>query len=813
MKGWPAPMNIRLFPDRFLKEDACFQLFRPGTDGALELPAAIEGKSGIPLHIVHSDPDHLACLSALLVLQSWLYGIDELELPPKRRRPLLIVTETPGRFAEAYLQLHMPAESIRQLSRRRNLLRYQKCNIVPNLTTDPKSEFWDRHIRPDETRTRLHNFFPAHYLLRQDSPTHPIASREHLGRGDDSGPALVLVRATKRTNFAELRDRFRPFLVIVDAHGLAVPDGEPETPSLVYHKSIFSPDLASATDGIVLCCLPDARFERFCGKAVLRLVEPRESAELVEACSQVDGALQALTERIDDRRNQLLVEVYRSSSRLRNVLFSLPVGIETYERALVASGQPDGRWYHWSVTEPLSSLESRLPEVAVLGDWEELILSELVEGFRKIEALLQTGSPKGEAVLNTIQESIALGRRAALIVKGQAFAEGLKEAARFPPPYGLGLSPEQCTAITPDDVDRLGSEYDCIVHHAFEPHEVLAALSRKEPRRITFILFRNELRFVGEGFLRLRGLIPNHIAHSTILSPIYNQVQRLLPATAVTRRARTSTLVTDAEFRSLMRMFEGELSALDYGTVLTDGSEEGNGELRTEVLATLIRLEGDNAVFLEGTCQVTCICADDTIVSRRGDSLEPGDRLIVIAPEAREFIASRVLSARRDEERDTPADRIIRRWQQELNTGIDRLSLSHAEVLRRIRKLGSHRANPGVIRQWAAGEVLGPLDPQDVQRVGSVVGSEWLLANWRSVGAALFAVRNGHRVLGRRITQIIQKAAIGEHEIFTRDREFLAQLGITMGRLRDAVTVLTVEQIAADAGMVPVDRIGRVMPA
>ena len=453
------------------------------------------------------------------------------------------------------------------------------------------------------------------------------------------------------------------------------------------------------------------------------------------------------------------------------------------------------------------------PRSLALGEWEELILTELAGGFRKLEEILRKYSPKKEAVLAAVQESLTKGRRAALVVKGQAFAEGLKWSSRFPQPYGLGLPPEQCTAVTPDDVDRLGAEHDCIVHHAFDPHDVLTALSRMDPRRITFVLLRNELRFVGERFLRLRGLIPNHLAHSTILSPIYDQVEQLSPATAVTKRTHTSTLATDAEFRMLMRMFEGEVSAVDYGTVLTDGSDEGNGELHTEVLASLIRLEGDSAVFLEGAGWVTCIWGDDTIGCKRGDSLEPGDRLIVVAPEAREFIASRVLSARRDEERDTPADRTIRQWQQELATGIDSLGLSHSDVLRRIRELGSRRATSGVIRQWAAGEVLGPLDPQDIRRVGEVVGSEWLRANWRSVGAALFAVRNGHRVLGRRITQVIQKAALGEHEISTKDKDFLAQLGITMGRLQDAVTVLTVEQISADAVMVPVDRIGRVIPA
>lgn len=805
-------MNIRLFPDRFLKDDACFQLFREGTGGPLELPVTIEGNSGVPLHIVHSDPDNLACLTALLILQSWLYGIDELELPPKRRRPLLVVTETPGRFAEAYLQLHIPAESVRGLSRRRNLARYQRCNIIPNLTTDPRSEFWNQYVKADETRTRLHNFFPAHHLLKNDGPIHLIASREHLGRGDTAGPALVIVRASKQTNLASLQDRFRPFLVILDAHGVTVPDGD-ETPSVVYHKSIFSTDLTASTDGLILCCLPDSRFERFCNEAALHLVEPQEPLDLTSACRDVDGALQALMERLDQQKNRTLIEVYRAAARLRNVLFSLPVGIETYEQALVASRQPEAFSYQWSVTEPLNALENRLPEVAALGEWEELIVTEMVAGFRKLENVLRSFSPKRDAVVAAVKESLAAGRRAALVVKGQAFAEGLKWAARFPEPYGLGLSAEQCTTVTPDDMEQLGADYDCIVHHAFDPHDVLAALARLEPRRITFVLLRNELRFVGERFLRLRRLIPNHPVHNSILSSIYNQMERLDTPTAITRKPRNSTLTTDAEFQFLMRMFEEEPLGTDYGMVLGDAGDETNGAVRTEVLASLVRLEGENVVFLEGESRVACICGDDSIASKRGDSLEPGDRLIVIAPEAREFIASRVLSARRDEERDSPADRTIQRWQRELAERVETLGLSHTEVLRQIRELGSRRTTSSVIRQWITGQVLGPLDPQDIRRIAEVVNSDWLLTNWRSVGTALFAVRNGHRVLGRRITQIIEKAAVGEHEVSARDKDFLAQLGITMGRLQDAVTVLTVEQVSADAGMVPIERIGQVMPA
>lgn len=50
-------VNLRLFPDQFLRSDKCFGLFKLGDHGELDLPVTIEGDAGIPFHIVHSDPD------------------------------------------------------------------------------------------------------------------------------------------------------------------------------------------------------------------------------------------------------------------------------------------------------------------------------------------------------------------------------------------------------------------------------------------------------------------------------------------------------------------------------------------------------------------------------------------------------------------------------------------------------------------------------------------------------------------------------------------------------------------------------------
>jgi hypothetical protein len=194
------------------------------------------------------------------------------------------------------------------------------------------------------------------------------------------------------------------------------------------------------------------------------------------------------------------------------------------------------------------------------------------------------------------------------------------------------------------------------------------------------------------------------------------------------------------------------------------------------------------------------------------DALEPDHRLIVVNPAARESIAHRILAAKRGEETDQTAGQTIKRWQQELAEGVKHYDLTYVEVLRKIRELGSQRADPAVIGQWARGDVLGPLDAQDICRIGQIVESDWLIQNWQRVGLALLITRSGHRLLGRRITQIIQKAAVGDRELARKDEEFLQQIGISMGELQDAVTLLTVEAMSRDTKVVPIDQIGKVIP-
>ncbi|MGQ4809361.1 hypothetical protein NKDENANG_02777 [Candidatus Entotheonellaceae bacterium PAL068K] len=807
-------VHLRLFSDDFIQRDECYGLFSPGDSREIDLPVTVEGDARIPFHIVHSDPDHLAYLTGLIILQAWTRGIDELGIPPAERKPVLVVTDRSGRFGAAYLQLHLPIEKIKALSTRRRITLFEKTGRGPLANAD-KASYWDVYLKPGDNRTRLHNFFPACQILMASGSPKVLDGRQNLGRGDKAGPAVLITRKSDRDILRILRERYCPFLTIFDAHAVGVPHSGTVTPTIVYHESIFAPELARRDAGqIVLYCLPDARFERFCAQARLHIIEPQEPETLTRIWKDVDGALQALLKRMDQRRDRVVVEVHRTALRLRNLLLSLPVGIEPYEQALLVSGQPESFQYNWSITQPLQALESRLPEMAALGEEEKLILQELVDGFHRLAGLLKQDSPKKEPLLAAVHKSVHRCRRVALVVTSQPVAIGLRWVIRFPEPSGLGLPPEKVTAITVDEISGLSQDQDCIIHEVFDPHRVFSELARAGLGQITVILLRNELRFVGERFLRARHLFPDHPANETVLRPVYQQVERLEPASTVSRRDRTPTLLSDADFEMAMRLFnQRSRTSVEHGMILFDETDLHAGKAsETEAEAYLVQLEGKNAVFLGVASRLSYVETDDTITTGPVDALEPGHRLIIINPDARESIAHRILAAKQEKETGQTEGQLIKRWQQELSRGIERHGLTYGEVLHRIRERGSQRVDQAVVGQWVRGDVLGPLDIRDIYRIGQAIGSDWLIQNWRHVGVALLMVRSGHRMLGRQITRILHRAAVGDYKLAPQDEEFLWQLGITMGELQDAVTLLTVEAVSRRGKVVRIDQIGKVIP-
>lgn len=657
------------------------------------------------------------------------------------------------------------------------------------------------------------NYFPASLVLRTDGNARPVTGRQYLGRGDDEGPALLITRRVDKTSLRLLWERYKPILAIFDAHCMIASTNSLGTPTLVYHESIFSPELAQTADEELVCyCLPDNRFEHFCSQTRLNIIEPEESPELMATWNDIDGAIQALTELVDQRRDRVVMEVYRAAIRLRGILLSLPVAIQLYESMLQMTNQTENSHYMFSVRQSIQFLENRSAEMTAIGEWEELILQELVTGFRQLEGLLQQRSPKMEPVITAINNSLRQSRRAVLIVNDQKYAEVLELIAGSPEPYGWGFPPDAVTAATIKSVPFLSAEQDCIIHQAFDPHGIFTALAGLTSRQVTFIMLSNELRFLGERFLRVRKLFPNHPANENILRPIHDQVGRLSSVLRPQpqRLERTDALLSDSEFDMFMRVFHQGAINTGYGTVLLDEASDADRDMNDEVVARLVRLEGDGVVLLNIANRIAYL-HDDTVAHGSVDSLVPGDQLIVINPEARDSIAHRIFAARSDEKVVQGEKALIKKWQEELRDGIRRIGHTYQQILDSIQALGSQRESPAVIGLWIRGDVLGPQDIKDLHRIGEVIDSAWLMENWQRVWEALTVVRSGHRLLGRRITQIIQQAAVGNYRLSPKDEQFLRQIGITMGALHDAAILLMVESVSGETRTVAVRQTGKIV--
>ena len=240
----------------------------------------IEFEESQALHVVCGDRDLLAFLAALIVLQAWTHGISEEGVPLLERRPLLLITDTPGRLGEGFLNLRLPVAQIEPLCRKRRVRLYEKTGQAG---TDAAS-YWENLVRQGDTRNRFHNFFPAYTVFRAGAEPKPISDREFLGRADDAGPAVLISRCTDREGVNRLINKHRPFLVLIHSENSTAALGT-GLPTIISHDSIFAlkflkfykiglsadacltqPSKPSAKDPISMSCSPNCRPRRqaFC---------------------------------------------------------------------------------------------------------------------------------------------------------------------------------------------------------------------------------------------------------------------------------------------------------------------------------------------------------------------------------------------------------------------------------------------------------------------------------------------------------------------------------------------------------------------
>ena len=164
--------------------------------------------------------------------------------------------------------------------------------------------------------------------------------------------------------------------------------------------------------------------------------------------------------------------------------------------------------------------------------------------------------------------------------------------------------------------------------------------------------------------------------------------------------------------------------------------ELSNGEVRTasrHTRVTILRENGD-------------------IGRIRAGDLSPGDT-VVLVESAAEDIYDIFLESAHEKEKLRKCESVVERWHDTLRDGLEDTTLE--DLLDEIRERGSTITDPDTIELWADGSVIGPQDPEDVQRVLAVLDPE-MEPTWEAAVQAMKDIRTEHRQIGKQARKAIE---------------------------------------------------------
>lgn len=192
-------------------------------------------------------------------------------------------------------------------------------------------------------------------------------------------------------------------------------------------------------------------------------------------------------------------------------------------------------------------------------------------------------------------------------------------------------------------------------------------------------------------------------------------------------------------------------------------------------------------------------------------SLRIHDRVLLIYGERRQSFYDLLISRVHNHPTFALHVALVRRWQEEI---------AHAFYEYRRRSFGSvtslHRAlqDEGstitypAVRMWLNGETLCPDDPDDVERLGTILHVPFVMSNYRRIHAAAKRLGDCHRVLSRRLNSWLRTQAIDGHSASGQD-VIDPELGITFDDFKNSLMVLRITDKRTVAEPIHKSKLGR----
>lgn len=212
---------------------------------------------------------------------------------------------------------------------------------------------------------------------------------------------------------------------------------------------------------------------------------------------------------------------------------------------------------------------------------------------------------------------------------------------------------------------------------------------------------------------------------------------------------------------------------------------------------------------------------EDAVIVLQGDAspvdcparqLRPGDRIFVIDDDTRKTLLAKVLEVAEDIPELAVAAAWVDPWRRTMASVRARYG-TYTAFADELRKRGSSARSTVAIRFWCVGVTLGPHDPDDVRRVGELVGEPVLRDHFREVWTAMETFRGAHTRLGARLGHLVRRVGPAAHlDQFDEDTIVDERSGLTISDFKGCAELLEVATVATVQEAVPTFLLGHVRP-
>jgi hypothetical protein len=136
-----------------------------------------------------------------------------------------------------------------------------------------------------------------------------------------------------------------------------------------------------------------------------------------------------------------------------------------------------------------------------------------------------------------------------------------------------------------------------------------------------------------------------------------------------------------------------------------------------------------------------------------------------------------------------------RAWINGLRKGMEQNNDDPATLLRKMQEKGSGITHHVTVRNWRRGIVIGPLDKEDVARLGRVYNDDFLINRAEDIYKSVERVREIHRRLARKLRFLVKRAGISIDTLNDDDLVVDAELGLYLEDFSDSVRVEEIDAI------------------